>query len=81
MGRPLRVGAVMYDPKVSVIWEIIRDFFEAKRSPIDVSFFSTYELQVSALRRGDDRHRLEFTACVARFAAPLEQWLSRDRHA
>ena len=52
MGRPLRVGAVMYDPKVSVIWEIIRDFFEAERSPIDVSFFSTYELQVSALLEG-----------------------------
>jgi len=52
MGRPLRVGAVMYDPKVSVIWEIIRDFFEVERSPIDVSFFSTYELQVSALLEG-----------------------------
>ena len=30
MDRPLKVGAVMYDPKVSVIWEIIRDFFEAQ---------------------------------------------------
>ena len=30
------VGAVMYDPKVSVIWEIIRDFFEAQGCPIDV---------------------------------------------
>jgi ABC-type phosphate/phosphonate transport system substrate-binding protein len=49
MGRPLVVGAVMYDPKVSVIWEIIRDFFESQSCPIDVSFFSTYELQVSAL--------------------------------
>jgi hypothetical protein len=28
MARPLVIGAVMYDPKVSVIWEIIRDFFE-----------------------------------------------------
>ena len=46
---PLRVGAVMYDPKVSVIWEIIRDFFESQGSPIDVSFYSTYPLQVSAL--------------------------------
>ena len=49
MAPPLRVGAVMYDPKVSVIWEIIRDFFESKDCPIDVSFFTTYELQVSAL--------------------------------
>jgi phosphonate transport system substrate-binding protein len=52
MDRPLRVGAVMYDPKVSVIWEIIRDFFESQRSPIDVSFYSTYSLQVSALLDG-----------------------------
>jgi len=49
MARPLVVGAVMYDPKVSVIWEIIRDFFESQSCPIDVSFFSMYELQVSAL--------------------------------
>lgn len=52
MPHPLRVGAVMYDPKVSVIWEIIRDFFESQRSPIDVSFYSTYSLQVSALIDG-----------------------------
>jgi len=52
MERPLRVGAVMYDPKVSVIWEIIRDFFESQRSPIDVSFYSTYSLQVSGLLDG-----------------------------
>ena len=25
-----RVGAVLYDPKVSVIWEIIGDFFEGQ---------------------------------------------------
>ena len=34
MSRPLKVGAVMYDPKVSVIWEIIRDFFDAQGAPI-----------------------------------------------
>jgi len=49
---PIRVGAVMYDPKVSVIWEIIRGFFESHGSPIDVSFYSTYPLQVSALLDG-----------------------------
>ena len=52
MNPPLRIGAVMYDPKVSVIWEIIRDFFESQQSPIDVSFYSTYDLQVSALLDG-----------------------------
>jgi ABC-type phosphate/phosphonate transport system substrate-binding protein len=52
MASPLKVGAVLYDPKVSVIWEIIRDFFESSGVPIDVTFFSTYELQVSALLDG-----------------------------
>jgi ABC-type phosphate/phosphonate transport system substrate-binding protein len=52
MARPLKVGAVMYDPKVSVIWEIIRDFFESEDCPIDVTFYSTYELQVAALLDG-----------------------------
>ena len=52
MAAAVKVGAVMYDPKVSVIWEIIRDFFESQRVPIDVAFFSTYELQVDALLGG-----------------------------
>jgi phosphonate transport system substrate-binding protein len=52
MARPLGVGAVMYDPKVSVIWEIISDFFEARACPIDVSFYSNYDRQVSALIEG-----------------------------
>jgi phosphonate transport system substrate-binding protein len=52
MSAPLRVGAVMYDPKVSVIWEIIGDFFESRSCPIDVTFYSAYELQVTALVEG-----------------------------
>jgi phosphonate transport system substrate-binding protein len=52
MNRPFRVGAVMYDPKVSVIWEIIRGFFESQSCPMDVVFYSTYELQVTALVDG-----------------------------
>jgi ABC-type phosphate/phosphonate transport system substrate-binding protein len=42
----------MYDPKVSVIWEIIRDFFEARACPMDVSFYADYSLQVAALVEG-----------------------------
>jgi hypothetical protein len=38
MAQPLTVGAVMYDPKVSVIWDIIRNFFESQQCPIDVVF-------------------------------------------
>jgi phosphonate transport system substrate-binding protein len=49
MAQPLRVGAVMYDPKVSVIWEIIRNFFESHACPMDVAFYSTYEMQVAGL--------------------------------
>ena len=49
MSRPLKLGAVMYDPKVSVIWEIIRDFFESLKCPLDVTFYASYELQVDAL--------------------------------
>lgn len=52
MDRLLKVGAVMYDPKVSIIWDIIRDFFESQRCPIDVVFYSTYEMQVTALLEG-----------------------------
>ena len=52
MSRPIRVGAVMYDPKVSVIWDIIRQFFESRQCPVDVVFYGTYELQVTALLDG-----------------------------
>lgn len=69
MATPLRVGAVMYDPKVSVIWEIIRDFFESEGCPIDVSFYSNYDGQVSAL--------LETTIDVA-WNSPLA-WLDAQR--
>jgi ABC-type phosphate/phosphonate transport system substrate-binding protein len=49
MPRPLKVGAVMYDPKVSVIWEIIRDFFDGQGAPVDPVFYGNYEMQVDAL--------------------------------
>jgi ABC-type phosphate/phosphonate transport system substrate-binding protein len=52
MSRPLKVGAVMYDPKVSVIWEIIRDFFDAQGAPINVAFYLTYEDQNDGLLSG-----------------------------
>jgi ABC-type phosphate/phosphonate transport system substrate-binding protein len=52
MTDPVIVGAVLYDPKVSVIWDIIRDFFDAQGSPIDVVYYTNYELQVAALLNG-----------------------------
>src|SRR5262245_15504758 len=52
MAHLLKVGAVMYDPRVSVIWEIIRDFFDGEGAPIDVAFYSTYEDQNDGLLSG-----------------------------
>ena len=51
MSRPLQVGAVMYDPKVSVIWEIIRDFFDAQGAPIDVAFYTHLRAQIDGAAR------------------------------
>lgn len=50
--KPVIVGAVLYDPKVSVIWEIIRDFFESNGCPMDVVFYTNYELQNQGLVSG-----------------------------
>jgi len=47
--KPIVVGAVIYDPKVTIIWGIIRDFFERQRRPIEVVFYSDYGLQVDGL--------------------------------
>jgi ABC-type phosphate/phosphonate transport system substrate-binding protein len=52
MPRPAIVGAVVYDPKVVIIWDIIKDFFEAQGCPMDYMFFSNYEMQVKALMDG-----------------------------
>lgn len=51
-GEPLLVGAVVYDPKVVVIWDIIKEFFESSGCSMDYVFFSNYELQVKALIDG-----------------------------
>jgi phosphonate transport system substrate-binding protein len=52
MPKPILVGAVVYDPKVAVIWEIIKDFFADQGEPIDYVFYSNYEMQVEALVSG-----------------------------
>jgi ABC-type phosphate/phosphonate transport system substrate-binding protein len=50
---PIIVGAVLYDPKVSIIWEIIREFFEANGCAMDVKLYADYDLQNIALMAGD----------------------------
>ena len=52
MDKPLLVGAVIYDPKVSVIWDIISGYFNTNDCPMDVVFYTNYELQVEALLKG-----------------------------
>ena len=47
--RPILVGAVIYDPKVAVIWDIITSFFVAQGCPMDCVFYTNYSLQVEAL--------------------------------
>lgn len=50
--RPILVGAVLYDPKVSVVWDIIAQFFAENDCPIDMVYYTNYELQVTALLEG-----------------------------
>jgi ABC-type phosphate/phosphonate transport system substrate-binding protein len=52
MISPILVGAVAYDPRVVVIWDIITDFFKAQGCPMDYIFYSNYELLVDALLAG-----------------------------
>jgi ABC-type phosphate/phosphonate transport system substrate-binding protein len=47
--QPVIVGAVLYDPKVSVIWDIIKEFFESHGVPVDIRLFADYDLQNAAL--------------------------------
>lgn len=48
IGRPLRVGAVAYDPKVVTIWEGFKSYFEKRKVPIDYVLYSNYDAQVEA---------------------------------
>lgn len=50
--KPILVGAVVYDPKVTIIWDIIRRFFKDRGCPMDVVYYTNYELQVRALLQG-----------------------------
>jgi ABC-type phosphate/phosphonate transport system substrate-binding protein len=48
----IRVGAVIYDPKVVVIWDIIKDFFIEQSVPMDCVFYTNYDLMVEGLASG-----------------------------
>jgi len=51
--RPLRVGAVAYDPKVVTIWEGFKPYFEKRGAAIDYILYSTYDAQVAANLAGE----------------------------
>ncbi|SFA89663.1 ABC-type phosphate/phosphonate transport system, substrate-binding protein [Cohnella sp. OV330] len=46
---PIKVGAVIYDPRVTVIWGIIADFFKAEGLEIECVYYKDYEGQVDGL--------------------------------
>ena len=52
MSRPLRMGAVAYDPKVVPIWDGIREYINGAGPGMDYVLFSSYEVQVDALLEG-----------------------------
>jgi phosphonate transport system substrate-binding protein len=47
----IKVGAVIYDPKVTVIWGIIADFFKKEEEGLEIecTFYKDYERQVDGL--------------------------------
>lgn len=51
--KKLKVGAVIYDPRVTVIWDLIEKFYKENGSEIEAVFFKDYKLQVDALVNGD----------------------------
>lgn len=53
MDKKIKVGAVVYVPKVTVIWGIIADYFEEKGVPMECVFFKDYPLMVDAFLKGE----------------------------
>jgi phosphonate transport system substrate-binding protein len=52
MKPQLLLGAVIYDPRVVTIWDIIKDFFAKQGYSMDCVFYNTYELMTDALVAG-----------------------------
>lgn len=55
MADKLKVGAVIYDPKITVVWEMIADFIAEKDQGIEIEteFFDNYRDQVKSLLEGE----------------------------
>lgn len=53
MDNILKVGAVIYAPRVTVIWGIIADFFKDEGFEIEPIYFKDYRMQVDSLIKGE----------------------------
>lgn len=49
MSKQMRIGAVIYDPRVTVIWELFRKYFAENGLDIEPVFYKDYADQVQAL--------------------------------
>ena len=49
----MKLAAVIYDPKVTIIWGIISDFFKQNDFELKPVFFKDYKMQVDALMAGE----------------------------
>lgn len=49
----LKVGAVIYDPKVTVIWDLIKGYCDKAGAPVQPVFYRDYKLQVDGLESGE----------------------------
>lgn len=51
--KKIKVGAVIYAPRVTVIWEMIEKYYKDNGLEIEPVFFKDYKLQVDALEKGE----------------------------
>ena len=51
--KKLKIGAVIYAPRVTIIWDLISKFFKENGAEIEPVFFKDYKLQVDALVNGE----------------------------
>lgn len=49
--KKIKVGAVIYAPRVTVIWEMIEKYYKDNGLEIEPVFFKDYKLQVDALEK------------------------------
>ncbi|MBM3945110.1 MAG: phosphate/phosphite/phosphonate ABC transporter substrate-binding protein [SAR202 cluster bacterium] len=51
--KPVRIGTVLYNPKVTVIWDIIKEYFEEQGIPTDIVYYPDYDRQTDGFVKGE----------------------------